>query len=173
MKRTRMNGRTTQRGTSLIELLVSLAVMSLMMIGILQLFALSLAVNKTAMARTQMTFKCQQVVENLRYFYNLLNNGRPVPAGTGIPALAVATVNLPYDSGDFFYDYWGPNGANVIEGPKGPYKISYSITNTSGGLSSHWVVTVTVVPTDDASPNVRYFGVGPASGKRVDYVAEF
>jgi hypothetical protein len=178
MKRhgTGSTGQGRRRGTSFVELLISLAVLSVMMIGVLQLFALSLAVNKGAAARTHMTFRCQQVVENLRYYWNLVVNGRSTPSGitTSIPfTFTPGTYNLPYDTGDTDYAYWGPNGANVIEGPKGPYKLSYTIAETSASTNGMWVITVTAVPTDDTTATVRYFGVGPKSGKRIDYVAQF
>ena len=168
-------GQARRRGTSFVEILVAMAVLATMMIGILQLFALSLAVNKGAAARTHMLFRCQQVVENLRYYWNLQINLRPLPAGTGIPSLGVTAtpVDLPYLGSETEYAYWGPDGANVIEGPKGPYKISYSISETSAATNGLWIITVTAVPTNDTTANVRYFGIGPKGGKRIDYVAQF
>jgi hypothetical protein len=55
-----------RRGSGLIETLIALEVMTLAMIGILQLFSLSILVNGVAAARTVMMFKAQQVVENMR-----------------------------------------------------------------------------------------------------------
>jgi hypothetical protein len=71
-----------------------------------------------------------------------------------------------------------------METSDGPYKISYTIhhdidpaaggTTPCGpsGCQNVWVITVSAIPTDVATAT-RYFGVGLASGKRVDYVAQF
>jgi hypothetical protein len=134
-----------------------------------------------------MLFKCQQVVENIRWFYYVRSNNSacvsPDDCGTGIPDLGTATKDLPYLSGDAGYAFWGPDGANVIERDNGPYKISYRIENddTAGGPNLKngvkvWVITVSAVPTDVAgTPGaVRYLGIGTnGGGKRVDYVAQF
>ena len=158
-----------------------MTIMALVLVGILQMFSVSLIINKGAAARTQMLFKCQQVVENIRWFYYATSHTTvAVPTGTGIPPLSAGTVNLPYATGDVGYAYWGPTGANVIERPDGPYKLSYTIVNdpaqTLNTGAPVWVITVTAVPTDVAgSPGaVRYLGIGTnGGGKRVDYVAQF
>ena len=164
-----------------------MTIMALVLVGILQMFSVSLIVNKGAAARTQMLFKCQQVVENVRWYYFVTANSFTVPVNTGIPPLGPVTVNLPYDGTEPEYPYWGPTGANVIERPNGPYKISYTLVNdgtqTMGGtplnptIVNVWVITVTAVPTDVAGAS-RYLGIGlgnvaTGGGKRVDYVAQF
>lgn len=162
-----------------------MTIMALVLVGILQMFSVSLLINKGAAARTQMLFKCQQVVENLRWYYYVTSNNMAAPTNTGIPALGAATVNLPYDGSETEYAFWGPAGANVIERPNGPYKVSYTLAEdvaqemgTTLPLTPiHvWVITVSAVPTDVAGA-ARYLGVGLGSPnskvKRVDYVAQF
>jgi hypothetical protein len=168
-----------------------MTIMALVLVGILQMFSVSLVINKGSAARTQMLFKCQQVVENFRYFYYLTraSGGVPPPIGdaahaTGaamtvpgtLPLLLdaahgkVAQTFLPYNATDATWTYWGPAGANVMEQEDGPYKISYTIDQDP--VQNVWVITVSAIPTDVATAT-HYFGVGIASGKRVDYVAQF
>jgi hypothetical protein len=174
-----------------------MTIMALVLVGILQMFSVSLIINKGSAARTQMLFKCQQVVENVRYFYYLSRSGLGTPglisdAGHvgGSPMTTPGTLPVPLDAshGDVDqtflpytdpspgslcgcpWDYWGPNGANVMETSDGPYKVSYTIKRDV--VQNVWVITVSAIPTDVATAT-RYFGVGLQSGKRVDYVAQF
>jgi hypothetical protein len=154
-----------------------MTIMALVLVGILQMFSVSLIINKGAAARTQMLFKCQQVVENIRWYYYVTSNSLAAPGGTGIPALGATTVNLPYDGTEPEYAFWGPTGANVIERANGPYQISYTIkddplqTLNTGAVV--WVITVSAVPTNVAGA-AHYLGIGTnGGGKRVDYVAQF
>ncbi len=171
----------SRRGSTLVEVLVAMAILSIMVAGILQLFSLALLASAGAAARTDLLFKCQQVVENVRFCYGLTRRNAPLvplpmPAGTGLPnpLVATPTTYLPYNSGDSYWAYWGPNGANIMEEENGPYKISYTIERSSVSAQALWVITVTAIPTDDSSPGVRrFFGVGLKSFKRVDYVAAF
>jgi hypothetical protein len=191
------NVRRRTRGSSFIEVLLAMTIMALVLVGILQMFSVSLVINKGSAARTQMLFRCQQVVENIRYFYYLNRSATATPAlltDTGhvttspmsvpgtlpIPISEVAQSFLPYSSTDATWPYWGPTGANVMEQENGPYKIAYTIYRDSnppnacgpGGCQNVWVITVSAIPTDVATAT-RYFGVGLSSGKRVDYVAQF
>src|SRR5471030_1999854 len=90
-----------RRGSSFVEVLLAMTILALVLVGILQMFSVSLIVNKGSAARTQMLFKCQQVVENLRWYYYVSRNSATPPAGTGIPGLGTGiTKNLPYQTGD-------------------------------------------------------------------------
>jgi len=154
-----------------------MTIMALVLVGILQMFSVSLIMNKGSEARTQMLFKCQQVVENIRWYYFVTQHSLASPAGTGIPALGAAPVNLlPYLTSDANWAFWGPTGANVMEAPNGPYKISYVIQQDAAQSVAPqvvWVITVSAVPTDVGGAT-RYFGISTSgSGKRVDYVAQY
>jgi len=92
-----------------------MTIMALVLVGILQMFSVSLIINKGAAARTQMLFKCQQVVENIRWYYYVTRNSLATPIGTGIPALGEVTVDLPYLGSEAEWAFWGPTGANVME----------------------------------------------------------
>jgi hypothetical protein len=166
----------SSRGSSFVEVLLAMTIMALVLVGILQMFSVSLIVNKGSAARTQMLFKCQQVVENIRWYYFVTRNSLATPLGTGIPPLAAATVDLPYLGSEAEWAFWGPTGANVMEEVNGPYQIRYVIeedlTQAIGPLHT-WVITVSAVPTNVPGAR-RYFGVSTTgSGKRVDYVAQF
>jgi hypothetical protein len=156
-----------------------MAILSIMVAGILQLFSLALLASAGAAARTELLFKCQQVVENVRFCYGLTRRQAPlvplpVPAGAGVPSPIVAgTYNLPYKSTDLGYAYWGPAGANVIEEDSGAFKIFYTIEPSSGSAQALWIITVSAIPTDDAAAARRFFGIGLRGFKRVDYVAAF
>jgi hypothetical protein len=175
------------RGSSFIEVLLAMTIMALVLVGILQMFSVSLVINKGSAARTQMLFKCQQVVENVRLFYFLDKSGATTPplitdnaigprAAMAVPGTLpslldnVGKTYLPYSSADATWPYWGPAGANVMEQENGPYKISYTIVKDP--VQNLWVITVSATPTDVATAT-RYFGVDLKSGKRVDYVAQF
>ena len=167
------------RGSSFIEVLLAMTIMALVLVGILQMFSVSLIVNKGSAARTQMLFKCQQVVENIRWYYYVTEHSLASPLGTGIPALGAVTVNLPYVGTDADWAFWGPAGANVMETENGPYQIRYTIVNDLAQQLpgtppiNMWVVTVSAVPTNVAGAT-RYFGISAnGGGKRVDYVAQF
>ncbi len=163
-------------GSSFVEVLLAMTIMALVLVGILQMFSVSLIVNKGAAARTQMLFKCQQVVENIRWYYFVTQNSLATPLGTGIPALGATTVDLPYLGTEPEWAFWGPAGANVMEAANGPYKIRYVIQQDAAQSVAPlvtWVITVSAVPTDVPGAT-RYFGISTTgSGKRVDYVAEY
>jgi hypothetical protein len=184
--------RRTARGSSFVEVLLAMAIMALVLVGILQMFSVSLIINKGSAARTQMLFKCQQVVENIRYFYYLSRSSTtPTPVlitdGAHVSGSAMAVPGtlpipldaahadvdqtfLPYTATDATWPYWGPTGANVMEQDSGPYKVSYTIKQDP--VQNVWVITVSAIPTDVGTAT-RYFGLGlQGSGKRVDYVAQ-
>ena len=151
-----------------------MTILALVLVGILQMFSVSLVINKGAAARTQMLFKCQQVVENIRWYYYVTSHSIAHTAVT-MPVLDVATVpitgTLPYVAADADWTFWGPAGANVMEQPNGPYKINYVIDFDA--VEQAFTVTVSAVPTDDTTSPNQYFGARIGSGKRVDYVAQF
>ena len=169
----------SRRGSSLIEVLVAISILSIMVAGILQLFSLALLSSAAAAARTDLLLKCQEVVENIRFCYSLTRRNPPgtPPVSSGIPAVLAETpspVYLPYDSSDARWDYWGPDGANVMEQEAGPYEISYTIARSSGALNALWIITVTAQPARrTTAASRRFFGVNLDSAKRVDYVMAF
>jgi len=167
-----------ERGSSLIEVLIALLIMLLLMIGVLQLFSMAYLVNLGSGARTEMTAKAEQVMENIRYLHYLTK-----PTGTGglgkiLPtSLGVVGITMPIASSSggaqpldpTASTYWGPTGANVYPtsaDDKTPFMISYNIEDAD----PYWRVTVTVTPTNVSGAR-KYMGAGMAQ-KRVDYVSQ-
>lgn len=163
--------RSSRRGSSFIEILISLAILAVVMVGILQMFSLALLVNQGSAARTDLLYKAQQVVENLRLIYYLQNKVVPSePAAriaAGVPEqldVTAAPIYLPYDAAgadltlpgaddsytDLTWDYWGPRGFNLVEAEKLPYRLSYTVQDQAP--EPFWLVTVTATPVDN--PNL-------------------
>jgi len=164
-----------ERGSSLIEVLVALLIMLFLMIGVLQLFSMSYLVSMGSGARTEMTYKAQQVVENMRYLQYLTKAapkglghappGTTTTIGMTFPIAGTATGTLDPTTNT----YWGPTGANVFPSTSTnttPYQISYAIADAT----TWWQVTVTVTPTT-VSGAKAYLGAA-ITHKRVDYVAQ-
>src|SRR5450830_1937914 len=110
-----MADRRPRRGSSFVEVLIAMTIMALVLVGILQMFSVSLIVNKGAEARTQMLFKCQQVVENIRWYYFVKQHSLATPTGTGIPGLGAVSVDackpafsVPYLGTETEWAFWGP-----------------------------------------------------------------
>jgi hypothetical protein len=159
-----------EKGSSLIEVLVALLIMLFLMIGILQMFALSYMVNLGSAARTELTYKCEQVMESLRYFSYLSHEGLAIPANTGI-SFAEGTYDLPYTGSAVASSYWGPSQADVVEGEDMPYALSVEIQDgDKHGVADQWIVTVSAYPSQ-AQGARKYLGAG-IERKRVDYVAQ-
>lgn len=174
-----------KRGSSLVEVLVAFAILLLLMTGILQMFSLALLTNYGSAARTELTYKAEQTVEILRMIYGLSALGQTaMRTASGVPStLGVTTsdVKLAYYDGEsggggttvLPWSFWGPAGVNIMETDKGPYKLSYGVSD--GGR--FWIVRVTATPVDyvgndtSASDSRRYLGQGTKT-KRVDYVAQ-
>lgn len=186
------------RGSSFIEILIALALLAILMVGILQMYSLSLLTNFGSAARTDLLYKAQQVVENLRLVYGLETLGNPAARiASGVPATMAATatpIYLPYDCGsdpttdlaaddpntDLTWSHWGPLGFNVIGDKKLPYRFFYTVTDRD---PSFWLVTVTATPVDNPnlagtmpvlpvdSASRRYLGLG-SKVKIVTYSAQ-
>ena len=161
------------RGSTLIEVLIAMAILALLMVGVLQLFSLSLLTDSGSAARTDMTLKAQQVAENLRYLHYLRRDDGPIPDHTGLPGRADIvdgkSVDLPWLGTEDTWTYWGPNGANVFEQANPPYRVSYSYSAST--TPNYWFVTVSVVPSAPTAAGVNFLGAN-ARSKRVDYVCQ-
>lgn len=155
-----------EAGSSLIEVLIALFVLMILSLGVLQMFSVAHMMNLGAGARTQMTYKCEQVMENVRFGMALIteSGAGATPPNSGIQKAAYI-YDLPYLTTDPGYSFWGPQGANVVEGPNEPYRLSYTVAPEA----NFWLVTVTCTPSRVAGARL-YQGMG-ISGKRVTYVA--
>lgn len=169
-----MDSQTSQRcrsgeeGSTLIEVVIALGIMLILMVGILQMFMVSFMQNLGSAARTQMTYKAQQVAETIRYINELyaLNPGLAKGLNTGVTLPLQATssaVTIP--TGTASTDFWGPFNADVIEGPNPPYSIAYQIETSGSGF----IVTVTITPTQKSPGSY----IGMAISKKVIQYATY
>ncbi len=170
-----------RRGSSLVEVLIAFAILLILMAGVLQVFSLALQTNFGSGARTTMTFKARQVIENLRVIQALHNRGRgemATAAGITMPLTASTTpVRLPFKNGDTGFAFWGPSGAQIIGDenyPNGylPYRLEYRVADNG----PTWAITVSVIPVDapgeTAPTGAQVFLTGGSKVKRVDYVGQ-
>jgi type II secretory pathway pseudopilin PulG len=163
---------TRGRGMTLLEIVLAMGILSLVLVGVLQMFSLSLLSNQGSLSRTELTFKAQQVIENIRMAQTIFRNTGSYPAGS-LTALSAGNFNVPYYAGDSAsvnggtWGYWGPNGANVMEAENGPYRLAYSVQD--GGTS--WSITVTATAAPRTPGSRRYLGIGTDS-RRIEYVGQ-
>lgn len=163
------------RGSSLIEVLIAMAILAMLMVGVLQLFSLALLTDTGSASRSDMTLRAQQVAENLRYLHFLrTQDPTAVPANAGLPSSPSngLTVTLPRngtsDANAAWWPYWGPAGTNVMYQENPPFSISY--TYSSSPTAGFWFVTVSVTA-ESAPTGMSYIGTS-ARAKRVDYVCQ-
>ncbi len=146
-----------ERGASLVEVLVALLILMVIMVGVLALFSSALVSDRAAEARTELSFKAEQVVETLRMANAIAKRGSVpaslVPSVTGqvfpISGVTSQFVDLPESPNDAYWGFWGapgpnnPNGMGVMSAT-GRYSIGYQITDGDvSGNPGMWIVTVT------------------------------
>lgn len=167
--------RSRVAGTSLLEVLIAMAILTLILVGILQMFSVALYVNVGASSRTLVTFKAQQVAENIKFLHYLGKEygSAQVPTGSGIAypitQAAVGTHQLPYLDSDLYWDYWGPQGANVIDATQAPYRLSYEIKDNTQSQTYTVIVSAMPVGSSDQAANAGTTLYGGAGTKRVQY----
>ena len=169
-----------ERGASLVEVLVALLILMVIMVGVLALFSSALVSDRAAEARTELSFKAEQVVETLR-MANAIAKRSPssVPSslsssvtGQVFPIAAQTSfLDLPEGPSDSHWGFWGPPTSNApnamgIMSKDGRYSLGYQITDgDTSGNPGMWVVAVTA-----RSRGVKGY-VGAGSFKVVRYVS--
>lgn len=152
------NDRSGERGESLIEVLIAMAILLVILVGVLQLFTMALLGFHATTAQREMTSKAETVVEVIRLISSTQATG-----DHGILPLAVGDRALPVNNLDTGFNFWGPTGFAVVESdPR--YRINYTITD--GG--PEWVVSVFVEPNSTGTGGTYLGSVG---GKAVRYAA--
>jgi hypothetical protein len=159
-----------ERGTSLIEVLVALLIFLFLMIGVLQMFVLAYLVNQGSAARTEMTYKAQQVMENMKFLNSVYKHSGTMPANLS-PVAFPLTDGASYDlstlsASDLTTSYWGPTVSDIMETADPRYDLVINVA--SGGTT--WIVTVSARPSTSATGPQYIHGGGKY--KEVDYVAE-
>ncbi len=147
-----------ERGSSLIEVLVSMMILLFVLLGVMQLFSLSLIVDRTANAQNEMMVKAQMVIEIIRMISATGNSGT-----SNILPLSISSRDLPVSSSDSGWTFWGPQGMGVVE-DEARYRLSYQITDAG----TSWIVTVFAQPNQDSS-GATYL---TSSNKGVRYAAQ-
>lgn len=137
-----------EKGSSLVEVLISLFVLMVLMVGILQMFSAAFVINQKSSLKTLEAYKCQQVAENIRMARIISNATGNVPVGSGIQFLDGFVYSMPTYAGDSDWAYWGPAGANIIEDEHAKYRLYYRIDQVAGVGVTAFNVTVTAVEAD-------------------------
>jgi type II secretory pathway pseudopilin PulG len=158
--------RRGQRGLSLLEVLVAFFILFVVTLAVLEMFSMAFLVNKNAEMRSELSFKAEQVIEQVR-LQVALQTVNPAPNAC-CPTTLGTTFDVTDDSSPCFDSYWGSSGANIVEVDP-PYELRYNIT---AGTSGRNVLTVEAVPTTIAG--LRYVGQqgNTAAGRAVRYVAQ-
>ena len=155
--------RPGEHGLTLIEVLVAMGLFFVVTIAILELYSASVAINLGSMARTDLVYKCERVVETIRWVEALKKLETPPDVsgyGVSLAAQAGSTITLPTDPTD---GYWGKSGANVLDDGQ-RYTLSYDVVDNG----DFWTVTVAARP---KTTGLMYIGAGITS-KVVRYVAQ-
>lgn len=161
---------SSNRGFSLVEVLVSMGLLTAVSLGVAQLFALSTRNNLTAKGQTSTTAMAQQKMEQLRaltWGFDLAGQGLPVTDTTSNLAVTPPTDDgtglnpSPSDSlernTEGFVDFLDASGQWVATGTNTPANATYirrwSITPLPTNPNNTIVIQVLVTPV--ASENAR------------------
>lgn len=163
----RTRSRRGQRGLSLIEVLVAFFILLVVTLAVLQMISMAVLVNQTSEMRTELTYKAQQVIEQIRLQRAIDRANGTTSACCPLVETPGSYVNVTGDSG-CIASYWGPAGANIID-LDARYEIRYSITT---GAADSLQIVVEAIPGTAAT--FRYLGEvsGTTAGRVVRYVAE-
>ncbi len=152
------SGNEDERGGSLIEVLVSMLILLFVLVGVLQLFVMSVAVERLTEAQSELMGKARSVIEIVR-----LVNATGAAGNSGVLPLTVGRRTLPLTSGDTGFDFWGPAGFDIVD-QKSRFQVEYEITDAG----PEWLVTVFAIPKTAASSQVYLSSAGK---KGVRYAA--
>ena len=170
VKPPRIRRRRQQRGISLIEVLVALLLLMFITLGIAQMFSMALMVNQGARARTELMYQAQQTAEAIRWIYSFEERDpdrfAALSTASGVDlATQTSPATLPYASGQTGWNFWGPDGFNVVH-QNAPYRLVYEVTTGAG--VGRFQLTVMARPAEGGGAG--YLG-GVTRAKAVRYVA--
>lgn len=130
MRARRARNRRAERGVTLIETLGAFLILFVVTLAVLQLFSMATAVNMGSLARTDLSYRAERVLEQVRMQDALSRMTSPATTNACCP-LTTGTYTLPVDAASC-KDYWGAKGANAWE-DNAPYTISYSVNTAVTG----------------------------------------
>jgi Tfp pilus assembly protein PilV len=161
--RRRAKDRHSERGLTLIEVLVAFFILFVVTLAVLQLFSMAYIVNLGAVVRTDLTYRAERTIETIRMQRFLQPNNEGAADPTCCP-LDPGSHSVPPTS--TCMSFWGSGGVNAVEA-NAPYILSYTISEPAGNPPSQ---SVTVVAQPQTTGSNRY--LGPAASKAVIYVAQ-
>jgi Tfp pilus assembly protein PilV len=163
--------RGSERGVTLIEVLIAFLLMFITTLAVLQLFSMALGVNMGALARTDLSYAAEKTVETIRIQQALslltpaANNTTCCPLGVYTSGTAT-TYTIP--TGTNCDQFWG-NGGGAMAFSAGIYNANakFTLSYTIVGRGTWREVTVIAEPKTKKS----YLGLS-TTGKVVRYVAQ-
>ena len=161
-----------QKGSTLVEILISMVILSFHLVGILQMFGAAFIINQRSATKTLQSYKCQQLSEVIRIVWNINRETGMLPpsaSDSGIQFQNGFIGILPYNNGDQNWSFWGPAGANIVELPKAPYRLFYRIENDP--TNNNLILTTTAVEAKLLN-NVEEPYVQRQDVRRVEYVLQ-
>lgn len=162
----------SERGSSLVEVLIALFVLMVLLIGILQMFSAAFVINQKSSLKTLQAYKCQQIAENIRMARIIFGTAGAVPINSGIEFNDGFTYSIPYMAGDDGWAYWGPAGANIVEEQGAKYRLYYRMNQEiPPGGTPVWNLTVTAVEASKIEDGENPYDDRP-SLRRVEYVTQ-
>lgn len=155
----RRRRRASERGLTLAEILVAFFLLFVVTLAVLEMLSLAYAVNRGAEMRTELTYKAQQVVEQIQMQRAMGVTHACCPIAPGTNALLPISPTCE--------TYWGMGGANIVN-PGDRFEIRYRVEPGADGRQ-----TLTVEAAPRLSPGRRYLAdvSGVAAGRVVRYVA--
>ena len=129
-----------ERGGSLIEVLVSMLILLFVLVGVLQLFVMSIAVERVSDAQSELMGKARSVIEIVRVVSATGASGT-----SGVLPLSAGRRTLPLSPTDTGFDFWGPSGFDIVDS-KSRFRVEYEVSD--GGAD--WLVTVFAMPKTSA-----------------------
>lgn len=161
-----------EKGSTLVEILISMAILSFLLVGILQMFGAAFVINQRAATKTLQAYKCQQLSEVIRIVWNITRETGIMPPSandSGIQFQSGFIGVLPYNAGDPHWSFWGPSGANIVETSQATYRLFYRID--SDPTNSNMILTTTAVEAKLMNDGEEPY-VGRPNLRRIDYVLQ-
>ena len=111
-----------QRGLSLVEVMVSFFLLFVVTLAILEMLTMAYLTSMRSEMRTELTYKVQQVVEQV-------NMQRAMGTTSPCCPVTIGNYEITNEADACFTTYWGPGGANIVE-PGARYDLRYNVATS-------------------------------------------